>query len=143
MVAIKIMGRAIIPGDTEGIAIVSRQAISFWGGINPDTGEIIDWRHDCSGQVIAGKVFVYPAGKGSSTSSAVLLESIKNGVAPAAIILAKIDPILALGSIVADELYGKSVPIILLSQEDFYTIQDGCHLVILSNGMVERKEYES
>jgi len=139
MVAIKIMGRAIIPGDTEGIAIVSRQAISFWGGISPETGEIIDWRHDCSGQVIAGKVFVFPAGKGSSTSSAVLLESIKNGVAPAAIILAKIDPILALGSIVADELYGKSVPIILLSQEDFYTIQDGCHLVIHSNGTVERK----
>lgn len=138
MVAKKLIGRAIIPGDAEGFAVVSRQAISFWGGISPATGEIIDRRHDCSGQVIAGKIFVYPAGKGSSTGSAVLMESIKNGVAPAAIILAKIDPILALGSIVADELYGKSVPIILLSQEDFYTIQDGSHLVIHSNGMVER-----
>ena len=132
------MGRAIIPGDAEGIAIVSRKAISFWGGISPATGEIIDRRHDCSGQFVAGKVFVIPAGKGSSTGSAVLMESIKNGVAPAAIILAKIDPILALGSIVADELYGKSVPMILLSQEDFYSIQDGSHLVIHSNGTVER-----
>lgn len=137
MVAKKLIGRVIIPGEAEGIAVVSRKALSFWGGISPATGEIIDRRHDCSGQIIAGKIFVYPAGKGSSTGSAVLMESIKNGVAPAAIILAKIDPILALGSIVADELYGKSVPIIVLSDEDFYTIQNGCHLVVHSNGMVE------
>jgi predicted aconitase with swiveling domain len=138
MVEKMLQGRAIIPGEAEGVCVVSRQAISFWGGISPTTGEVIDRRHDCSGQVVAGKIFVYPAGKGSSTGSAVLMESIKNGVAPAAIILAKIDPILALGSIVADELYGKSVPIIVLSDEDFYTIQDGSHLVIHSNGMVER-----
>jgi predicted aconitase with swiveling domain len=137
MAAKKLMGHAIIAGDAEGIAIVSRKAISFWGGVSPATGEIIDRRHDCSGQIIAGKVFVYPAGKGSSTGSAVLMESIKNGVAPAAIIVAKVDPILALGSIVADELYGKSVPIVLLSEEDFYTIQNGCHLVVHSNGVIE------
>jgi len=134
----KLVGRAIIPGDAQGAAVVSRKPISFWGGVSPKTGEIIDRRHDCCGKVIAGKVFVYPAGKGSSTGSAVLMESIKNGVAPAAVILAKIDPILALGSIVANELYGKSVPIVLLSQEDFESIQDGSHLVVHSDGVVER-----
>jgi predicted aconitase with swiveling domain len=134
----QLIGHTIIPGDAEGEAVVSRKPISFWGGINATTGEVIDRRHDCSGRIIAGKVFVFPTGKGSSTGSAVLMESIKNGVAPAAIILSKLDAILALGSIVADELYGKSVPMILLSEDDFASIQDGSHLVIHSNGIVER-----
>jgi predicted aconitase with swiveling domain len=133
----QLSGRAIVPGEAAGEAVMSHQPISFWGGINSLTGEIIDRRHDQSGKIIAGKVFVFPISKGSSTGSAVLMESIKNGVAPAAIILAKVDPILALGSIVAEELYHKSVPIVILSRQDFDTIQDNDRLVIHSNGLVE------
>ncbi|MGB9669465.1 MAG: aconitase X swivel domain-containing protein, partial [Anaerolineales bacterium] len=70
-----IKGKPIVSGTTSGEAVVSNQPISFWGGVDPATGEVIDRRHECSGVVITGKVFVFPTGKGSSTGSAVLMES--------------------------------------------------------------------
>jgi len=100
-----LIGKPVVQGSAEGAALVSKESLSFWGGISPQTGEVIDRRHDRSGYIVTGKVFVFPTGKGSSTSSATLMESIRTGVAPAAIINLSVDPILALGSIVADELY--------------------------------------
>jgi hypothetical protein len=129
-------GKPIVPGITSGQAIVSSQPISFWGGVDPAKGEVIDRRHECSGIVITGKVFVFPTGKGSSTGSAVLMESIRNGSAPAAIINSKIDPILALGAILAEELYHKTLPLVIVSQEDFESIQDGDSLFIQSDGTI-------
>ena len=129
--------RPIVAGSAKGIAVVSTQPISFWGGLNPQTGTLIDRRHERCGEVITGKVFVFPQGKGSSTASAVLLESIRSGTAPAAIINVNIDPILALGAIVAEELYHKTVPIAVLSQEDHATIRDGDCLVIKPDGTIE------
>ena len=116
--------------------MVSSQAISFWGGLDSQTGKIIDKRHELCGEVVTGKVFVFPGGKGSSTASAVLLESIRLGTAPAAIINAYIDPILALGAIVAEELYHKALPIVVLSQEDYKTITAGDCLAIEPNGTI-------
>lgn len=129
-------GKPIIPREAKGQAVVSRQPISFWGGVDPTTGEIIDQRHDCSGRNIAGKVFVFPTGKGSSTGSAVLMESIHNGSAPAAIVNFKIDPILALGAIVAEEIYKKTVPIVIVSKDDLESIQDGDLLTIDREGNI-------
>jgi len=126
----------VVAGSAAGPAVVSKQAISFWGGVSPETGEVVDRRHECSGTIVAGKVFVFPQGKGSSTSSAVVMESIKAGVAPAAVINLKMDPILALGSIVADELYHKTMPIVIVSQEDFDSIETGDYLVIQPDGTV-------
>jgi hypothetical protein len=133
----RIRGRAVVSGRAEGAAVVSKQPISFWGGVNARTGEVIDRRHECSGVVITSKVFVFPQGKGSSTSSAVLLEGIRNGTAPAAIVNAKVDPILALGAIVADELYHKTIPVVVLSEEDFDKIHEGEHLVIHPDGTID------
>ena len=116
--------------------MVSSQAISLWGGLDSQTGKIIDKRHELCGEVVTGKVFVFPGGKGSSTASAVLLESIRLGTAPAAIINAHIDPILALGAIVAEELYHKALPIVVLSQEDYKTITDGDCLAIEPDGTI-------
>lgn len=131
-----IKGKAIVPGEASGQAVVSYQPLSFWGGVDPHTGEVIDRRHDCSGAVISGKVFVFPTGKGSSTGSAVLMESIRNGTAPAALILHKVDPILALGAILAEQLYQKTVPMVLLSQDDFEKIQNGDDLTIELDGTI-------
>ena len=83
------------------------------------------------------RIFVFPRGKGSSTSSATLMESIKNGVAPAAIINLKVDPIMALGSIVSDELYHKAVPIVILAEKDFYSIKEDDHITIEADGTVK------
>lgn len=134
-----LIGKPVVAGSAEGTAIVSEQPISFWGGVNPRTGEITDRRHERSGAIVTGKVFVFPQGKGSSTASATLMESIRAGTAPAAIINLKVDPILALGAIVADELYHKTVPIVVLSREDFDAIQEGDHLVIEPDGTIKAR----
>lgn len=134
------IGRPVVAGAAEGTAIVSGQPISFWGGVNPRTGEITDRRHELSGAIVAGKVFVFPHGKGSSTASAVLMESVRAGTAPAAIINHKVAPILALGAIVADELYHKTVPIVVLSREDFDAIQEGDYVVVEPDGTVKVRE---
>ncbi|MHC4460896.1 MAG: aconitase X swivel domain-containing protein [Planctomycetota bacterium] len=130
-------GRPIVAGQAEGCALVSKEPLSFWGGLCPRTGEIIDRRHERSGAIVTGRVFVFPQGKGSSTSSAVLLESIKTGVAPAAIINLKVDSILALGSIVSDELYRQAVPIVVLPKEDFFSIKQDDYLTIEPDGTVK------
>jgi len=129
-------GRPVVAGWAAGEAVVSAQPISLWGGLNAKTGEIIDRRHDCSGRIVTGRVFVFPWGKGSSTGSAILLESIRLGKAPAAIINCATDPIAALGSIIAEELYSKPVPIVVLGEEDFRSICDGDRLSISPDGAV-------
>lgn len=129
-------GKVIISGNVMGTALTSKSPISFWGGLNPLTGEIIDRRHDLSGSNVKGKIFIFPKGKGSSTSSAVLLESIKNKVAPAAIINLKVDAILALGAIIAEELGYPTVPMVILSPDDFKEINEGDHVSISSDGTV-------
>ncbi len=134
-----LIGKPVVAGSAEGTAIVSKQPISFWGGVNPRTGEITDRRHERSGATVTGKVFVFPQGKGSSTASAILMESIRAGTAPAAIINLKVDPILALGAIVADELYHKTVPIVVLSREDFDAIQEGDYLIVESDGTIKAR----
>ncbi len=138
-----LIGKPVVAGSAAGTAIVSRQPISFWGGVNPRTGEITDRRHERSGAIVTGKVFVFPQGKGSSTASAILMESIRAGTAPAAIINLKVDPILALGAIVADELYHKTVPIVVLSREDFDAIQEGDHLVVEPDGTIKARTHKT
>lgn len=129
-------GKPVVAGEASGAALVSKEPLSFWGGLCPRTGKIIDRRHERAGAVVAGKIFVFPQGRGSSTSSATLLESIRTGVAPAAIINLKVDPILALGSIVSDELYRKPVPIVVLSEKDFHSIKENDRLTIEPDGKV-------
>jgi len=131
-----LIGRVVVAGSAEGAALISKEPLSLWGGLCPRTGEIIDRRHERSGAIVTGRVFVFPQGRGSSTSSAVLLESIKTGVAPAAIINLKVDPILALGSIVADELYHRAIPIMVLGEKDFFVIREDDHLKIEPDGKV-------
>jgi len=131
-----LIGRAIVAGSAEGAALVSTEPLSFWGGVCPRTGAIIDRRHELSGANVTGKVFVLPTGRGSSTSSATLMQSIKAGVAPAAIINLSVDPILALGSIVSDELYHQTVPIVILGQEDFSSIRQDDYLAVKPDGRV-------
>lgn len=131
-----LIGRAVVAGSAEGTALVSGEPISFWGGVCPRTGEVIDRRHELSGQNVTGRVFVFPTGRGSSTSSAILMQSIKAGVAPAAIINLRVDPMLALGSIVSDELYHRAVPIVILEQDDFSSIKQGDCLIVKPDGKV-------
>lgn len=107
--------RILAPGAAAGPVLVLDEPLSFWGGADPETGTIIDTHHPQLGASFAGRVLVMPAGRGSSSSSTVFAESIRNGVGPAAIVLGHADPILALGAFVADELYGRRVPVVVVS----------------------------
>lgn len=129
-------GRPIVPGVAEGTALVSGESISFWGGYDQRTGEIIDRRHPLSGRIAAGQVLVLPFTRGSSTSTAILLESVRAGVAPAAIVSMEVDAFMALASIVADEMYGRPIPIVALSEADFNAIKDGQRVRIEMDGHI-------
>ncbi|MER8394698.1 DUF126 domain-containing protein [Mesorhizobium sp. M0833] len=102
-----------LAGSAQGPALVLSQALSFWGGIDVETGDIIDHSHPDLGGNIAGKILVMPSGRGSSSSSSVLAEAIRRGTAPAGIILERPDPILAVGAIVAEFLYEISMPLVV------------------------------
>jgi predicted aconitase with swiveling domain len=105
--------RTLVSGEASGVALVLDEPLSFWGGVDPATGEVIEVRHPQRGANVAGRVLVMPSGRGSSSSSSVLAEAIRTGTAPAAIVLLEPDPILALGAIVARELYGVAIPIVV------------------------------
>jgi predicted aconitase with swiveling domain len=105
-------GRALIDGSAAGIALVLDEPLSFWGGFDPDSGRVIDARHPQSGQLLTARIVVMPGGRGSSSSSSVLAEAVRAGTAPAGIVLGSPDPIIALGALVARELYGTVVPVV-------------------------------
>lgn len=103
----------LVPGSSgEGAALVLTAPISFWGGVDPKNGRIADVRHPQHGESIAGRVLFLPGTIGSSSASAVLLELVHNGHAPAALVLHEPDAILLLGLIVAREM-GWQTPLAL------------------------------
>jgi hypothetical protein len=131
-----IWGRPIVAGEAAGLLLFSDAPLSFWGGYDAASGEIIDRRHPLSGQVAAGRVLAIPFTVGSSTTSAVLLEAVRAGAAPAAIITAGTDAFLALASIVADEMYGRPVPVIALAPEDFALLGDWQRAEVCAEGAI-------
>ena len=106
--------RTLVAGQARGPALVLDEPLSFWGGVDPATGDIVDVHHPQRDANVAGRVLVMPSGRGSSSSSSVLAEAIRAGTAPVAIVLLEPDPILALGAIVARELYGRTIPVVVV-----------------------------
>lgn len=127
-------GTVLAPGSAEGRALVLSEPLSFWGGVDPVDGRITDVHHPRHGESVSGRVLVMPSGRGSSSSSSVLVEAIRRGSGPVAIVLAGTDPILALSSIVAAELYGIEVPVVVLREVDYATIRDGTEVALDATG---------
>ena len=135
-VARRLSATVVVAGAGHGAAMVTDEPLSLWGGLDPNTGEVIDRRHPLSGQCLTGRVLVLPHGRGSCSASGVLLEAIRNGTAPAAFVTLEIDPIIGLGSILGDELYGRPVPVVVLSRAETALIRDGDYLSVTSDGVV-------
>jgi predicted aconitase with swiveling domain len=131
-----IVGRAVVAGVAAGDALVTHDALSFWGGYDFHTGEIIDRHHPLAGVRAAGRILAVPFSKGSSTTTAVLLEAVRAGTAPAAIVTTGPDAFFALASIVADVMYGKSFPVVALDAADFALLQTGDRLTIDASGVI-------
>ncbi len=131
-----IRGTPLIPGTVTARAAVSTEPLSFWGGYDAQSGEIIDRRHPLTGVRVAGRVLAVPLTRGSSTTTAILLEAIQAGTAPAAILTTGIDAFLVLASVVAGELYGRSIPIVSLTEDDFRTLSCDSTVAITADGTV-------
>ena len=125
MTGVELEGRVLVAGAGSGSVLRLEDPLSFWGGVDPVTGRIIDRRHPRRGESVAGRVLVMPYGRGSSSSSSVLLEGVRLGTAPAAVVLRELDGILALGAAVARELYEQSPPVILLEAGDWEAPPEG------------------
>jgi predicted aconitase with swiveling domain len=122
--------------EVRGRALVLDEPLSLWGGMDPATGELIDVHHPQRGASLAGRVVVMRSGRGSSSSASVLAEAVRAGTAPAAILVAEPDLILAIGARVAEELYGTAVPILVLSPAQLSAITDGAEIRIGADGAV-------
>lgn len=133
----RLQGYPLVNGAANGIALVTETPLSFWGGVDPEDGRIIDKRHPLDGEVIAGRILVLPSGRGSCSASGVLLESISNGTSPAGIVVSEIDPIIGLGCILGEELVGRTVPVVLISVEERVSIPMNVHVAIRDGGLVE------
>ena len=106
-------GRFYSDGEAEARAIVLSEPLSFWGGIEVESGLIINRSHPERGQSVAGRILVMPSARGSSSSSSVLAEAIRRGTAPRGILMSYPDPILTVGAIVARSLYDLHCPIVV------------------------------
>lgn len=129
-------GRPLVGGAAAGKVLVATAPLSFWGGYNSATGEIIDRRHPQSGRVAAGFILALPFTIGSSTTTAVLLEAVRAGSAPVAILTASVDAFLALAAIVADTLYARPLPVVALDAAAFAALRDGQWVEITPGGEV-------
>jgi predicted aconitase with swiveling domain len=128
--------RVLVAGQGRGRALVLPEPLSLWGGLDPENGEIIDRRHARSGEIVSGRVLVLPGGRGSSSASSILLEAVRAGTAPAAIITSRADEILALGAAVALEIYGQALPVVVLAAEAYDLIQEGDCVHVISSGEI-------
>lgn len=115
----RLEGETLNQGVAEGELVLLEQPLSLWGGMDLDTGRIIDAHHPQCGSSVTGRILAMSSGRGSSSSTSVLAESIRIGSAPAGLVLAERDVIIALGAMVADLLYGLRCPVIRLAPEVF------------------------
>lgn len=105
-------GRVCAAGEFEGEVVVSHQPFGFWQGIDPQTGIVIDKRHDLCGTSVKGKVFVFPFGRGSTGTPGIFLEAVRNGCAPGAIVNVKSEPMIVACALLAEAFFQHSIPII-------------------------------
>ena len=126
--------RVLHPGTASGAALVLDAPLSFWGGIDPDTGRVVDVHHPQAGVDTAGTVLVLPSARGSSSSSSVLAEALRRGTAPAALLLGEADEILVLGAVAAHEVYGWSCPVLEVGPAAVASLKTGDRVRVDAEG---------
>lgn len=104
--------RALVAGFAVGDLVRLTEPLSLWGGLDPETGLIVDRNHPELGRSVTGSIIAMPHGRGSSSSSSVLAEALRLGTGPAGFVLESPDSILVIGSLVANRLYGTTCPIV-------------------------------
>ena len=118
-------GRKVSKGTAEGTALVSTEGISFYGGVEPETGKVVEKGHPLEGQAVTGKVLVFPTGKGSTVGSYTMYWLASNNLAPAAIVNAQSEAIVAVGAIISNIPMVDLVDIEQIHTGDTVTVLDG------------------
>jgi predicted aconitase/predicted aconitase with swiveling domain len=113
---------SILPGSAEGPVVALSEGLSFWGGVDPQTGRIIDAHHPQHGTELAGAIVMMPASRGSCSGSGVVLELALAGRAPAALVFSEPEDVATLGALVASEMFGHSLPVLRLARAAFLTL---------------------
>ncbi|HII07113.1 MAG TPA: DUF126 domain-containing protein [Methanotrichaceae archaeon] len=124
----------ISSGSASGPALVSKESISFLGTVDPDTGKVVDPQHQLCGEDIGGKVLIFPGGKGSTVGSYVIYQLKKRGVAPAAMINIRSEPIVAVGAIIS------AIPLVDGVSEEILATKDGTIVTVDANRELIRIE---
>ncbi len=128
-------GIAVVPGDATGPVVSLAEPLSFWGGVDPTTGVVIDVHHPSHGVCLAGAIVLMPTSRGSCSGSGVLLELALSGRNPAALVFAGPEDTLTLGAIVASEMFGRRIPVVRLSQEPFTALSTAKDATITSEAI--------
>ena len=129
-------GRVLVAGAAEGRVLRFGEPLSFWGGVDPESGRLIDPRGPSPGAAIAGRVLVLAQTRGSSSSSAILLELLRGGRAPAALVLAEVDAILVIGVLVAREMGWPTIPVLELPLAGHAALEDGMAVRVTDDGAI-------
>jgi predicted aconitase with swiveling domain len=120
----QLKGRIIFKGKAEGEALVTEMPISFYGGVDPNTGVVTEKGHQLNGQSVKGKILVFPQGKGSTVGSYTLYRMKKNGVAPAGMINKECETVIAVGSIISEIPCVDKVDVSKIKTGDEVSIED-------------------
>ena len=115
---------AILAGEAEGPVLFSDEPLSFWGGVSPDDGRVIDVHHPLHGACLAGAILLMPASRGSCSGSGVLLDLILSGRAPAALVFSGPEDVLTLGALVAAMMFDKPIPVIRVPDQVFRVLSE-------------------
>ena len=113
------VARAVVAATAQGRIVASREGLSFWGGVDPSTGRVIDVHHPLCGVSLAGTILLMPTSRGSCSGSGVLLDLALMGRSPAALVFAEDEDVLTLGALVAKLMFDKSVAVVRVSQDAF------------------------
>lgn len=127
--------RSILAGAAEGPVVATTEALSFWGGVDPATGRVIDVHHPLHGICLTGGVLFMPTSRGSCTGSGVLLDLILTGRAPSALVFCEAEDVLTLGALVAAEMFDRALPVIRLDAENFTRFSRATHARIDGNSI--------
>lgn len=133
--------RTILAGAAAGPVIATDEALSFWGGVEPSTGTVIDVHHPLSGVCLTGAILFMPSSRGSCTGSGVLLDMVLSGRAPAALVFSEPEDVLTLGALIATEMFGRTLPVVRLSARDFAALSKA-RTVTIGAGVIASEALE-
>jgi predicted aconitase with swiveling domain len=128
--------RVLMSGEARGPVLHLEEPISFWGGLDPWSGTIIDQAHPQVGESIVGRILLLPSGRGSSSGSSVLTEVLRAGIGPAGIVMRHADEILVIGALAAEELYDITVPIFTVDEATYGALTAADAIVMAPDGTI-------